>query len=371
MTRLLLVGGGHAHVFVLDALARNKPAGLEVTLVSPHSRQLYSGMLPAWVAGRLLRVEDLAIPLAPLAERAGARLHLARVEGLDLKRRRALTDRGTSLDFDLISIASGSTTAALNLPGAIDHAVPLRPLEAFVEIWQQQYLAMLGHPRGSTHVSFIGGGAAGVELALAMAWRLRKLEGAVRLQLVTGGQLLPGFPQKARSLAAHLLSAAKVRLVLQRATSLERGLISLDDGSTLTSDVNLLTTGPAPAPWLATSGLATDDAGYVAVNAKLQSTSHDFVFAAGDCASLVESPRPHSGVFAVRAGPPLARNLIAAATGTPLADWKPQQRSLLLLSEGERRALGVWGPLAFEGEWVARWKDSIDRRFMRRFGATL
>ena len=36
---------------------------------------------------------------------------------------------------------------------------------------------------------------------------------------------------------------------------------------------------------------------------------------------------------------------------------------------GDGRAIGAkWG-LSFEGRWVMRWKDQIDRKFMHRFQA--
>jgi selenide,water dikinase len=92
------------------------------------------------------------------------------------------------------------------------------------------------------------------------------------------------------------------------------------------------------------------------------------VFAAGDCASLIDHPRAKSGVYAVRAGPPLAENLRRALAGTALKRWQPQRRALYLFSTGPRHAIASWGGLSVEGDWVWRWKDRIDRRFVASFG---
>jgi NADH dehydrogenase FAD-containing subunit len=111
------------------------------------------------------------------------------------------------------------------------------------------------------------------------------------------------------------------------------------------------------------------DGGFVEINDCLQSTSHPQVFAAGDIASSLHYPRPKAGVFAVRQGPPLADNLLNFAFDQPLRRHQPQRDALSLLSTGGRHAIACWYGLVWEGDWVWRWKDSIDRRFMQRFSA--
>ncbi|MFQ5636305.1 MAG: selenide, water dikinase SelD, partial [Gammaproteobacteria bacterium] len=78
-------------------------------------------------------------------------------------------------------------------------------------------------------------------------------------------------------------------------------------------------------------------------------------------------PRPKAGIFAVRQGPVLAENLKRAAVGRPLKSYRPQTEFLSLISTGGRHAIGSRGDFATQGWWVWRWKDWIDRRFMRKF----
>jgi selenide,water dikinase len=78
-------------------------------------------------------------------------------------------------------------------------------------------------------------------------------------------------------------------------------------------------------------------------------------------------PHPKSGVYAVRAGPPLGENLLRTITRRRLVNYRPQRRALYLISAGGRDAVGVWGPLVIDGAWVWRWKDRIDRNFVQRF----
>jgi selenide, water dikinase len=141
----------------------------------------------------------------------------------------------------------------------------------------------------------------------------------------------------------------------------------LGDGERLAFDEVVWVTGAAAPAWPRASGLQTDGAGFIAVDAHLQSLSHPGVFAAGDIASMLDTPRPKSGVYAVRQGPPLAENLRRALRGEPLVTYHPQPRALALISAGDRYAVASYGPFTLSGAWVWRWKDRIDSAFMQRY----
>ena len=126
----------------------------------------------------------------------------------------------------------------------------------------------------------------------------------------------------------------------------------------------IVASGASALPWLANSGLACDEQGFVQINAQLQSTSHSTVCAVGDCASLPHSP--HNGVYAVRQGPVLAQNLAALLCGRPLQTFHPQRRALALLATGDGGALASWAGLTGEGSLLGHWKDHLDRGFMQR-----
>lgn len=361
--RLLLVGGGHAHLFVLRALARRRVPGLEVSLLTPHDRQLYSGMLPGWIAGHYA-LDQLAIPLQPLATAAGAGLVLDRLVGLDPGQRVAYTERGTALPFDRVSLATGSAVDATGIEGA-QHALALRPTHEFTTAWGAlaPRLAEADRPK----IAVVGAGAAGVEVALAVAHSMRVAGNGAQIQMVTGGALLPGHSERARALATAALMRAQVRVIDATAVSIEGDHVELQGSTPLASDLTLLASGAAAPAWLKATGLALDDHGFLAVDGHLRSTSHEAVFGAGDIASIINAPRARSGVYAVRAGPILAENLIAQSQGAALRPYTPQRTALYLMATGPRHAIASWNAFAWQGRWVWRWKDRIDRGFIAEF----
>jgi len=114
--------------------------------------------------------------------------------------------------------------------------------------------------------------------------------------------------------------------------------------------------------------LAVSERGFVRVDPHLRSLSHPQVFAVGDCAEWA-TPLPKAGVFAVRMGPVIAHNLRAALGQGELRAYSPQSRYLVLLSTSDGRAIASRGMLGAQGRWAWRWKDYIDRRFLKRYAA--
>jgi selenide,water dikinase len=364
LKRLLLVGGGHAHLAVLADLARAPLPGWEVTLVSPYRRQIYSGMLPGWVAGHYA-IEQCAIPLDRLAVRAGVAFVQEAATALDLTGRTVACSGGASHGFDALSIDIGPAPALDGLPGAAVHAQPLRPIEGFVAAWPAiADGARTGEP---FHLVVLGAGAGGVELAFAARQRALDAGGAGLRVTLVGADASPmqGASAGAQARVLEALGARGIAWMgVRRAQGFHPGRVDFADAPPLAFDACLVATGAAAHPWAAASGLAADADGFIRVSHSLQSSSHPFVFAAGDIAAL--SPAvPRSGVYAVRAGVALARNLRAHCTGQALEAWRPQPRALYLVSTGDRHAIAMYGGVSWEGRWVWRLKDWIDRRFVR------
>ena len=219
-------------------------------------------------------------------------------------------------------------------------------------------------------LSVIGGGAAGCELALALITRWKAETGtAPELSLITDkDRLMPQMAPKAAKLVDNILRAGGADILYNsRVTAINANTLTMDRGKTLGFDSCFLVTQVAAPGWLADSGLELDFDGFVAVTPTLQSTSHSYIFAAGDIAAVSHSPRPKAGVFAVRAGKILARNLRRYLLAKPLTSWTPQTRYLTLIGTGDRRAIAVRGDVVIAGRVFWHLKCWIDRRFIQKF----
>jgi pyridine nucleotide-disulfide oxidoreductase family protein len=365
--RLLLLGGGHAHLQVLHALAQQRLAGAEVLLVTPHAGLVYSGMLPGLVAGHY-GAAQCSIALAPLAAAAGVPMRAAAAVGLDADARVVQLSDGHSVAYDVLSIDTGGVQRRDTLPGAREHGLFVRPVEHFVPL-QQALVALAA--RRVLDVVVVGGGAAGFELALALQQRLcAGGQERARIALVTGGpEPLAGYPAAALRAGAQALARRRITVIRDAVALVQPQAVVLASGARLACDAPLITTGVDAPPWLAGSGLALCARGFVQTGATLQSMSHPEVFAAGDVATRMDQPHPRSGVHAVRAGPALALNLRRHIGGGPLQPYMPPARTLNLLSCGGPSAIAVWGRWCGQGRWAWWWKDRIDRGFMARFAA--
>jgi selenide,water dikinase len=369
--RLVLVGGGHAHVLVLEAFQKRRPAA-DVVVVSREAMTPYSGMLPGHIAGFYGR-EDMHIDLVRLTRRAGARLVQDEAVGFDRAGRRVLLKTGEAIPYDLLSIDIGITPHLSRIAGA-ERAIAVKPIGLFLDKWEDLKARALvaGGPR---RIAVVGGGIAGICLAFAARAALRSGAGERGLDPAAFGFSLVSAeapPELNGGMRRRVVAALAKRGIAvhagETAVAVEPDAVRLASGGTVAADAVLISTAAAPAPALRASGFATDPRGFLAIRPTLQLLDDDDVFAAGDCATILEHPRPKAGVYAVRQGPVLACNLMHRLNGEPLESPVPQSKHLVLIGTGDGGAIGGRGSwLTFEGRAAWQLKDWIDRRFMRRF----
>src|SRR3954447_5067843 len=363
---LVLVGGGHAHVHVLKSFGMWPVPGVRVSLVARDVETPYSGMLPGYVAGHY-RFDECHIDLRRVARFAGARLIHDEAVGLDRSARQILCRGHPPIRYDLVSLDIGSTPRLDDIPGAAEHTVPVKPIADFAERWE----ALLERARDmrKLRLGIVGGGAGGVELAMAAQHRLAGLlDTPPEITLITREGLLPSHNEAVRRRVKTIFRERNIRAVTGNPVArVEAGWLVTEDGSEIEFDEALWVTEAAGAPWLAETGLPLDKRGFLLIDDRLRSPADPAVFAAGDIATMPAHPREKSGVYAVRAGPPLADNLRRVLAGRRLRRWRPQRQALALIGTGDRRAIASRGRQEAYGAplwWLKEW---IDRRWMRRY----
>ena len=371
---LVLVGGGHAHVTVLKKLGMKPLPGVRVTLICRDLQAPYSGMLPGFIAGHY-SFDEAHIDLVPLSRFAGARFFHGEVVGLDTDNKRLICRNRPDVSYDVLSINVGSAPDISAVPGAAANVTPVKPIDGFVDKWQSLCERVLRR-QGGLRIGIVGAGAGGVELTLAVQYRLKELlagkwpdNAGPEFHLFTDADdVLITHNRFVRVKFRRVLSERKINVHTDhKVLEVRPGALQCANGTTFELDEILWVTMARAQTWPAKAGLDVDEQGFIKVNNTLESVSHPGIFAAGDIAHMVNHPRPKSGVFAVRQGPPLSANVRRKLLDRPLIPYFPQREFLSLISTGDKYAIASRSWWALEGRRVWNWKDWIDRRFMRKF----
>ena len=359
-TQIVFVGGGHTHALVMHALRSRPLPNTDLTVINPGKTAPYSGMLPGFVAGHY-QLRELEIDLKRLSKDIGARLIDGRAVGMNPDKKTVVLEDGTELPYDLASVDVGITTEMAQLPGFASHGVPAKPLATFAARWDS-----FRATAGNKSVVIIGGGIAGAEISMAMAYALRAHTGSVKVTVIDRGKVLSTNSMTAQMKVRKEMMKNGVDIVehanVQSVT--ENGVV-LANGDTIDANFIVGAAGVTPHGWIGDTGLSLHE-GFIVVNECLQSSSRD-VFAVGDCVHLAFDPRPKAGVFAVRQAPILLENLRRNSSDDPLLSYDPQSDYLKLVSLGGKKAFGEKSGWGFSGRLVWRLKNHIDQSFMQQF----
>jgi len=371
---LVLIGGGHSHVAVLKSFGMRPVPGLQITLITRDVHTPYSGMLPGYIAGHY-SYDESHIDLRLLARFAGARLIHAPATFLELENKQVICGDRPTINYDVLSINTGSTPSHIEVPGSKKYALAVKPINQFLlglDALKQSVLEC----EGDFKIVVVGAGAGGVEVALATQYHLQQLlwENSLSTEklrfalIASNGTVLPTHNLSVQHRFMRVLSERKISVHKgNKAKRVNENTIEMDNGESMQADTIIWATHASAPAWYKESGLAVDERGFIKINDSLQSISHKDVFAAGDIATVTNYPRPKSGVFAVRQGLPLYKNIRRALMNKALKKHVQQIRFLSLISTGDKCAIGSRGPFAFEGSWIWKLKDYIDREFMRKY----
>jgi NADH dehydrogenase FAD-containing subunit len=365
--RLVLAGGGHAHMMTLANLNQFVERGHRVTVIQPSTYHYYSGMGPGML-GKTYRPEEIRFATRHVVEKKGGTFVLGKIARVDQKAKTVALESGESLPFDVISFNVGSHVPQTHIIGDGADIFTVKPIEKLLEA--QQRILDLSSLRKIT-IGIIGGGPSAVEIA-GNIWRLVRGNKHHRPEIIifTSKALMPDHPQGVRNKAYASLTSRGVKVLEQsRVKEIDTGRIRLDSGQDHGLDIIFVAVGVKPSEVFKASGLPTGPDGGLLVNRYLQCTAHPNMFGGGDCIYFEEHPLDKVGVYAVRQNPVLLHNLMAALEERDLQSFEPGGDYLLIFNLGDGTGIFRKKWLLFGGRPAFIAKDYIDRKFMRKFQA--
>lgn len=358
MTKLLLVGAGHAHLYVLKQLQTSSLPDVEVTLLSLSEYQYLSERFAGYAEG-LYTLDEIRINVRLMAEQAGIAWIEGAVVSIDPERKAVLTEQGKMLKYDAISFDIGTLTYGTDRPGVLAHAEMITP--------NVRFPASIARLLEAVRPVIVGGDIRAAELALTLQTR-RQQEGKEPLILISDR----GLPDDENARAAEKTEA----LARKKGMNLH-----LHDGAEAVIDKKVVTAsnrkisfdrlfwlnGQRPHQ-LFSASLPVDKNGYLLVEETLQVKTYPSIFGAGDCASVNGYTNvSRSGFQAVKQAPVLWENIKGFLGNGEGHLYRPNQALFRILSTGDRKALLLYKEKAFYGRWPWRIKYRLNRKLIESY----
>lgn len=362
--KLLLVGGGHAHVHLIKKLRKNKSALYEVTLISKDERQYYSGMASGYLEG-LYEETDIYFDLKSLCDTAGIDFLCDEVIRVENDKKIIETRSGMIMNYDVISFDIGSDLAGREIDGVDDFSLKIKPLGNLKEI---RFICETMLPN-SSKLAIVGSGAAGMEIALAIKNLSDKKNKKYKITMIgSSNEVLKGYNQKMKTLGLNVLEQSRINLVMnERVKTVESSKVIMESGLEISNDLLIWAGGSKSYGVFSKSHLLTNEKGYMRVNSYLQSETSPHIFGAGDCIAIRNYDWMRKiGVYAVKEAPVLWTNINRFLKSKPMKDYKPNNNFLSIVSTGNKSAILSYNDIVLDGflPWLI--KNYIDRHFMRK-----
>lgn len=364
--RVVVVGAGFGGLWTTRTLS-GEP--VEVTVVDRNNYHTFFPLLYQ-VAAAELAPTDIAHPIRSVFRRASnVDFRMAEMTGLDLEGRRVITD-DAPIGYDHLVLALGSVPHFFGIPGAEEHAFPLRWMDDAIPI--RHHILSRFERAGATRdpderarmLTFVvvGGGPTGVEFAGALAelihgpflrdyQNLRPSEIRIVLVELADG-LLSGMPGTLGDYARSRLEKHHVEVMLGEAVEgVEPDAVKLGEGGSLATETVIWTAGIRGEPRAADWGLPVGPGGRVPVQPDLTVEDRPEVSVVGDLAYLEDEdgrPLPQVAQVAIQQGRRTARNILLRIQGEESRPFEYRDPGMLAVIGRNAAVAHVFGR-AFRG----------------------
>ena len=362
MKRIVILGGGFGAIAAAQELERLLREGeAEIVLIARENFSLFTPMLPE-VSSGALDVRHIVTPIRSQLRRA--HFILAEVEKIDVDARsvrytHTLTGMTEELGYDQLVIALGSSTSTFGLPGVAERVFALKTLED-AGILRNRFMWLLEladtaetveERRRLMTLVVVGGGFTGVEAVGEMVelfhsvcrfYRNVRLAD-ISVVLIEGGKtLLPGLPAKMGAYSERFLRKRGVDVLLgDGVKSADDDGLELASGRRIETRTIVWSAGVRPSPLVASAALPHGKGGAIVTERDMSVPGYPGVWAIGDCAAIPDGNGgffPPTAQHAIREGPLLARNIVAAMRGTKTQPFKYTSLGMMA-SLGARKAV--------------------------------
>ena len=357
---LVLIGGGHSHLILIMQFSKQIIEGTRITLISDEIDIPYSGMIPGFIEGKYSWRES-HIDLFKLAQRLNIRFILSKVIKISSKNKEVYLNDRPAIKFDILSINSGIQSNYNNIKGAQKYCVPVKPISRLANNFFNEI-------EDTNAISFIGGGAGAVELALALRKRYVIEKPHLKITIITGKNgLLSSFPKQTKQTAENALKEANIDIIENtEVVEVKHNKVIMSDKKILNIDKCILSTNAMAPNWLKDSDIKLNNNGFILVNNAFQ-TNSDFIFAAGDIIDFDNQNLKKSGVYAVRSGKPLSKSIKSYMTNKVGKNYKFSKNYLALIGLSNGQTIGTKYNFSHTSKFNNSLKKFIDQRFINKF----
>ena len=363
--KLVLVGGGHAHMMTLQNLQRFTEKGHEVTVIGPSRYHYYSGMGPGML-GRDYRPEDIRFDTRKTVGHRGGTFVQGKAADIDPEAKTVVLESGEKISYDVLSLNAGSHVDTGMVREENENLFTVKPIE---KLYEAGLIIEKLSFEGPVRVAVVGGGPSAAEISGNVANLGRKFcKNRVDVTVFAGKNFMKKFPAAVVKRVEKVLSKNGVKIDRSGyVDSIENNRVVLDSGRSSEADVIFSATGVRPSDMMERAGIPTGPDRGMAVNRYLQSEKYPEIFGGGDCIHFSEHPVDKVGVYAVRQNPVLLNNLEAALDGGEFQTFTPQESYLLIFNLGGKAGVFRKGTITFNGRPAFMIKDYIDRKFIKTF----
>ena len=350
--KFILIGAGHSHLTFLKNMDPNFFNSLQITLIEINLKIIYSGMTPGYILGNY-ELDNIYIDINKICNHYNIDIISCEIEDIDFENRNIFF-QNKFIKYDYLSINTGSIVDLTIIPGAKSYGIPVKPLSSFLE-----KVDIIKNSKNK-QVSFVGAGFAGLELLFALS----SVNTTHTYNLFTNKkEILPGLPNRISSIIENVINFRNINIFFNSNITRQSNHAIFDGQLSYASDYTIYSTGPSVSKFIKKLKLKKDSKGFISVNEYFETSSKN-CFALGDCISQFK-PNPKSGIFAVRHGEYLAKNIHKILSGKGVKPFMPQKKFMLILQTSRYAALLYRGNLIYKGFIPHLLKRFIDTNYIK------